>query len=320
MSPGNGGFSVRKRTSRAARALTSASPELEGARHRFVDVAGLRMHVVQAGEGEPVLLLHGFPQHWWEWRKVIPQLAEHYRVVCPDLRGAGWTEAPKGGYDVDQMLADVLGLLDALELDRVRVIGHDFGGILAYQLCLRHPTRVVRYLALSTPPPYLSFEPRWLTVMWRLWFQPVIAAPVVGPFLLSRGRQRVVRFMFVRFKSDQPEDHDAWSAHDVELFLFPLREPEHARAGSATYRRLILPELVRFINGAYRGTRLTTPTLVLIGAADPALRPEFISGYEPYVDDLEVEFVEGASHFIADERPDLVVERALEFFALESPR
>ena len=210
--------------------MTAAMPTLDGETHQFVDLESLRMHVAEAGEGEPVLLLHGFPQHWWEWRKIIPQLAERYRVVCPDLRGAGWTEAPANGYDGDHLLADVVALLDGLELDRVRLISHDFGAILGHQLCLRHPQRVTHHLALAGPPPYLRFNPRSLTVIWRLWFQPVIAAPIVGPFLLRSGNQKLARHLFYEFA-----DRDVWSGgEDIEIFLTPLREPARAHAGSRT--------------------------------------------------------------------------------------
>jgi|SRR5215212_3773769 pimeloyl-ACP methyl ester carboxylesterase len=85
-------------------------PQLEGVDHHFLELPGLRMHVAEAGSGIPVLLLHGFPQHWWEWRKVIPALAEQFRVICPDLRGAGWTAAPRRGYTRDRLLADVVAL------------------------------------------------------------------------------------------------------------------------------------------------------------------------------------------------------------------
>jgi pimeloyl-ACP methyl ester carboxylesterase len=102
---------------------------------------------------------------------------------------------------------------------------------------------------------------------------------------------------------------------DVEHFLAPLRDRARANAGSAVYRGFAVPELVRIMRGAYRSTRLTTPTRVLFGADDPTLRPEFISGHEPYVDDLQVEFVDGASHWIADERPDVVLDRATGVFA-----
>ena len=113
----------------SGRAQPTEMPELPGVTHAFITLrTGLRMHVAEAGnpDAPAVLLLHGFPQHWWEWRKVIPPLAERYRVVAPDLRGAGWTDAPAEGYTVGDVLADVLALLDALGLRRVGLVAHDF--------------------------------------------------------------------------------------------------------------------------------------------------------------------------------------------------
>ena len=103
-------------------ALEGPFPALDGVRHRFVQLPGLRVHVAEAGAGEPLVLLHGFPQHWWGWRKVLPALAEHYRVIAPDLRGAGWTEAPRHGYTEEQLVSDVIGLLDALEVHRGQLV------------------------------------------------------------------------------------------------------------------------------------------------------------------------------------------------------
>ena len=110
-------------------------------------------------------------------------------------------------------------------------------------------------------------------------------------------------------------DPIALTEEDSELFLAPLREPARARAVSALYRHFIQPEAVRILGGAYRDTRLTTPTHVLVGADDPNVRPEFIHGLDEYVDDLTMEYVDGAGHFVAGERPEAVVQRALEFFA-----
>jgi pimeloyl-ACP methyl ester carboxylesterase len=284
-------------------------PPLAGVEHRFIDLPGLRMHVAEAGHGEPVLLLHGFPQHWWEWRKVIPGLTEHHRVICPDLRGAGWTDAAPGGYTRDQLRADIVALLDALALDRVQMIGHDWGALVGFQLCLNHPGRVRNYLCLG-PHPFLRFDPRLLTVMWRLWFQAVIVTPVLGPRLLSKGDQRFARYMLV----NDTADRGAWSDEDIELFISRLRDPARARAASSLYRGFIMREARRIMGGAYRSTRLTTPTRLLIGAKDPVVRPRFLRGYQDHADDLTLEVVDGASHFIADERPDAVVEHALEFF------
>lgn len=288
-----------------------AMPALEGVEHQFIDLPGLRMHVAEAGAGEPVLLLHGFPEHWWEWRKVIGDLAEHYRVICPDLRGAGWTQAPRDGYTPDQLVADVAALLDALGLERVRIIGHDWGALVGFLFCLHHPQRVERYISLAIPHPYVRPDPRLLPVTARLWFQFAIATPVLGPLLLRSGRQPLARYLLNHFTSDRA----AWSAEDLELFMAPFRDPARARAGSALYRHFIVPLLPRVLAGRYRHMRLSTPTLILYGSQDWAMRPEFLGGYQEHADDMTLECVDGASHFIADEKPDVLVERALAFFA-----
>jgi pimeloyl-ACP methyl ester carboxylesterase len=289
---------------------TIALPTLSGVEHAYVDLPGLRMHVAEAGAGEPVLLLHGFPQHWWEWRGIIPRLAPHYRVICPDLRGAGWTDAPAEGYTSEQQRADVLALLDCLGLDRVRLVAHDWSAIVGFQLAIHHPERIEQYVSLATPHPWIRFRPAMLRGAWRLWFQPVIATPGVGPRLLARGDQRLARYLL-----EQDGAGGALrSAEDREAFLAPLRQPERARAGSAIYRGLILPELRRIVTGAYRESRLVVPTLVLYGTADPALVPNVHGGHEAYADDLAVEPIEGASHFLADQRPDPVADRILAFF------
>jgi pimeloyl-ACP methyl ester carboxylesterase len=269
------------------------------------------MHVAEAGSGPPLLLLHGFPQHWWEWRKVIPGLAEQFRVICPDLRGAGWTDAPRQGYTRDQLLADVVALLDTLGLDGVHLLTHDYGALVGYQLCLRHPERVRRHLALSIPPPYFEFDPGLvLAIVRHAWFDLLIPWPVLGPRLFGRGRQRLPRWMLRHHTSAR----EAFTADDVELFVGRLRDPSRARAGSALYRHFIQPESVRIMRGSYRGRRLSTPTRVVLGADDPIVRPEFIHGVEDHVDALDTQIVAGASHFIVDDAPDVVAAQALDFF------
>ncbi len=286
-------------------------PELAGVRDRFVDLPGLRMHVAEAGEGDPVLLLHGFPQHWWAWRGVIPRLAENHRVIVPDLRGAGWTDVPRTGYDRDQLVADVLALLDALEVERVHVVAHDWSALIGFFLCFDHPERVRSYLCLAIPHPYVRLDPRALPAFRHLWFQYVIATPGLGPRLLRSGHQRFVRRILRGFSADSTE----WSETDLEMFAAPLRDPARATAAGSLYRGLILPEAGRIAMGRYRDRRLTTPTVVVCGSEDPVMRPEFLGVYEGHADDLTIDVIEGASHFIPDEQPDAVADMALELFA-----
>ena len=286
-------------------------PELAGVRDHFIDLPGLRMHVAEAGDGDPVLLLHGFPQHWWAWRGVIPRLAENHRVIVPDLRGAGWTDVPRTGYDRDQLTTDVVALLDALEVERVHVVAHDWSTLIGFFLCFDHPGRVRSYLCLAIPHPYVRLDPRALPAFRHLWFQYVIATPGLGPRLLRSGRQRFVRRIIRGFSADSTE----WSETDLEMFAAPLRDRARATAAGSLYRGLILREAGRIAMGRYRDRRLTTPTVVVCGSEDPVMRPEFLGGYEEHADDLTIEVVQGASHFIPDEQPDAVAEMALELFA-----
>jgi len=117
-------------------------PHLDGVRHRDVAVDGFRMHVAEAGEGPPVLLVHGWPQHWYAWRKVIPLLSGERRLLCPDLRGFGWSEAPPGRYDKQRLADDLAALLDALDLESVELVAHDCGAWAGFLLALDHPRRI----------------------------------------------------------------------------------------------------------------------------------------------------------------------------------
>ena len=287
-------------------------PVLPGVEHRFVELpGGLRMHVAEAGQGDPVLLLHGFPQHWWEWRGVIPALAENHRVIVPDLRGTGWTDAPETGYNRVQLVADVVALLDALEVDRVHVVSHDWGALVGSLLCFEHPERVRSYLCIAIPHPFIRFDIRALPDFRHLWFQYVVASPGVGPRLLRSGRQRLLRRIIRGFSSPRT----TWTDDDLDVYADRMREPARARAASSLYRGLILPEIARIARGVYRDQKLTTPTVILCGADDPVMRPEFLGGYENNADDLTIQVVPDASHFIPDEQPDAVAAHALELIA-----
>jgi len=284
-------------------------PHVDGVEHRFLELRGLRVHVAEAGEGEPLVMLHGWPQHWYEWRHLIPSLAKRYRVICPDLRGLGWTTAPRDGYEKEELASDILALLDALKLERVKLVGHDWGGWVGFLVCLREPDRVERYLALNIVPPFLPVDARGLLSIWRLWYQWVIAAPGLGAWAVrgvASGDNPVFRWV-----GAGPQ---AWNEDEREIFLGQLREPERARASVQYYRTFQLREMGPLIRGRYRRQRLRTPTTVLFGTGDRVMSARSLEGAKRYADDMRVELVDGAGHFIADERPDLVLDRALAFF------
>jgi pimeloyl-ACP methyl ester carboxylesterase len=284
--------------------LTESLPELPGVEHRFVDAGGLRMHVAEAGEGEPVVMLHGWPQHWYLWRHVIPLLAPHARVICPDLRGFGWTDVPASGYDRKTMARDVLALLDELELERVRLVGHDWGGWIGFLLCLDHPDRISRFLAAGIVPPWASGDPRGLLEVWRGAYQIPIAFPQLGRRAVEHGGARLL----LRKASD------AFTDEEIEAFTQRLRG-ERARASELLYRTFLTREAVPVATGRYAHARLTVPTLLLVGERDLAIPKRTLRGQAARSDALDLETVPDAGHFIADERPELVADRALRLFA-----
>ncbi len=287
----------------------SAIPEVEGVSHRTVRARGLDFHVAEAGAGEDVVLcLHGWPQHWYEWRHLMPALADRHRVLALDLRGFGGSDAPRRGYEKENMASDVLAVLDALGLERVTLVGHDWGGWIGFLLCLRAPRRFERVLALNIVPPRSDVRAA-LVHAWRFTYQGMILAPGLGYGLHRRGD-------FVpRVLVGGSEVKDVWDEPTLRAFADNLAEPARARAGVQVYRVFNRCELLPIARGRDAGRRLRVPTLLVFGVDDFVLRPEMLAGCEAHAEEMRVELVENCGHFIADEMPELVAARAREFFA-----
>jgi pimeloyl-ACP methyl ester carboxylesterase len=276
-------------------------PEVEGVTHRNVNAGGVRLHVAEAGEGDPVILQHGWPQHWYAWRHVIPKLAERYRVIAPDLRGFGWSETPGHGYSAPQFADDLAALLDALEIDKVRLVGHDWGGIAGFILCLERPERVSHFVVMGTGHPWLKIGPRDLP---KFAYQFVIAAPVAGRLF--------VRNSLERFLKDR-----VWDDETKRIYLGQFDEPERVTATVGLYRAAVGTQIGRLLPGTSgpAALRLTVPTLFLQGSNDPVIKPEMLEGFESHAPDMRLEVLEGVRHFVPEQVPDVVVERTLAFFS-----
>jgi pimeloyl-ACP methyl ester carboxylesterase len=285
-------------------------PHVDGVEHRYVEARGLRFHVAEAGsaDAEPLVLLHGWPQHWYEWRRQIPALAPHYRLIMPDLRGFGWSDAPPKGYDKENMATDILAVLDALEIPRTRLLGHDWGGWIGFILCVRAPERFSRHLALNIPHLWAKASPKTLLGIWRFWYQWVMAAPGLGSYMVGKRD-------FAGFLLRSADPGGIWSEEELAAFTEPLREPAGTRATVQLYRTFLLREFGPIAAGRYKDRRLTVPTRLLFGTNDFAIPGAFLSGdTSEFADDFTIELVPDTGHWIEEERPDLVNERALEFF------
>jgi len=290
-----------------------ALPDLPGVTHRTVDVAGLGVHVAEAGppDAPPLVLLHGWPQHWWCWHHVVPLLADSYRLVMPDLRGHGWTEAPRLGYDKEQLASDLLGTLDALGLTEVGLVGHDWGGWTGFLACLREPERFRGFLALGITHPFQAPDPARLLQVWRGWYQVALSVPFVSAAALRVTPQLVERAI----RGGSVRD-DAFTDEDLKLYGEVLQEPSRARATVRLYRTFLLSEAAPVMAGRYRDARLTVPTRLVGGSADPVITPALLRGYEDRADDMTVEVLDGVGHFVPEEAPEVVADRVRALFAV----
>ena len=293
-------------------------PEVHGVQieHSFVRAGGLRMHVAAAGpaDADPLVLLHGWPQHWYAWRRLIGPLAERYRVICPDLRGFGWTDAPPGRYLKADLAADVVRLLDALDLDRVRLAGHDWGGFTGFLVCLDHPERVSHFAAAGMSHPWVEPErgaAAALKQLRRLAYMAVIAAPLAGGQVV----RRVPAFTRAIFRASAVDADRTWSEEEMDEFVSQWGEPDRAAASVALYRTFLTRELRELASGAFADRVLGTPCVQFVGVADPVIRPDQQRGCEANAPNLGLVVVPDAGHWLPEEAPEPLLAGMLELYA-----
>jgi pimeloyl-ACP methyl ester carboxylesterase len=275
-------------------------PDAQGFEHVVVETPGLRSHVAMIGEGQPVVLLHGFPQHWWQWRAIAPVLAERgYRAICPDLRGAGWTQAADPRIGRDTRRRDLIALLDALHIESAHFLTHDMGAITGWQLSYSNPERVRTMVQLSAPPAFMIFTPK------------LIPAFTHVPPLVMHRPETSLRWLFTPEYAAQP-----MSDATVDSYLTVPEQVD--RDVRELYRHMLLPELVPLLRGDYKRMTLQPPTLVAFGRYDhpftePTVR-HICRDHGHRAARLDFAFVEDASHFITDDAPDAVAELAVDWF------
>ncbi|WP_164234438.1 alpha/beta fold hydrolase [Microbacterium hydrocarbonoxydans] len=280
-------------------------PEADGFEHTMVETPGLRTHVASIGEGDPVVMLHCFPGHWWQWRDIAPAIAaQGFRVICPDLRGSGWTEAADPRFGPDSQRDDVIAVLDALGIPRAHFVCHDMGAISGMQISYLQPERVRTIVQLAVPPGFMEFTPKVMPAFEHM------------PKLLMHRPGTSLRYLFSPRYMTHP-----MSEQVIEANLRPHQRPEVEQAVRALYRGLVIPVSFRLMAGVYRRMRLRPPTLVVFGREDgPFAEPtarHICRNHAAHADRFELAFVDGAAHFITDDAPEDVIRLVLDWFARE---
>jgi len=281
----------------------------------------VRLHYVAAGDPDDplVVLLHGFPEFWYSWHRQLPALADAgYRVVAPDMRGYNRSEKPRGvaEYGVESLVGDVAGLIDRCDADSARVVGHDWGGVVAWETAIRRPEIVDRLAVLNAPHPgryrrTLASDPsQWRRSWYALYFQ----LPRVPEFFLgARDGAGVAKLLRDTARPD------TFDETDLRRYRAAASRPGALTAAVNYYRAAFrdgLGEEARALVGGGRPDRtVRVPTLLLWGDDDPALGASLSRGLDEWVPDLRVEHFPDATHWLQHDRPEAVSDRLASFFA-----
>ncbi|WP_329460613.1 alpha/beta fold hydrolase [Streptomyces sp. NBC_01497] len=271
---------------------------------------GLRLHYVTAGQGDrTILLLHGFPQTWWEWRRVITPLVEAgFRVVAPDYRGAGHSWKPVGGYDKRTLARDTHTLLrEHLGIKgRVVVAGHDIGLMVAYAFAQAYREEVSHLVLMDAPLPGTEVFDR-LRSDPRVWHFAFHGARDVAEMLVA-GRERQYLHTFFNVRNSDPS---AISAEDFDIYVAAYSAPGAMRAGFELYRTFD-QDAAHNRTAQKKNGRLSMPVLAIGGAISTtgALMGEMI---REVAENVVTRIIPGTAHWIAEEDPEALVHCLLEF-------
>lgn len=279
----------------------------EGWTHGEAFVNGVRLHFVEAGpvDGPLALLLHGFPEFWWAWRHQIGPLARAgFRVVAPDLRGYNTSEKPNGirNYTLDLLVQDVAELIGHFGRQRAHVVGHDWGGIIAWALAMRRPEFVERLVVLNAPHPqaYRRELPR-LRQPLRSWYALFFQLPWLPEALLSRLDVGAL----LQGSAARP---DAFSEEDLDAYRAVWQRPGAWTPALNYYRALAR-------TGFGRARPIEAPTLLLWGEQDLALVPELANDLETWVPNIRRERFARAGHWLMRDEPVRVNNALVEFLS-----
>ncbi|MGX1790333.1 alpha/beta fold hydrolase [Bosea sp. NPDC055332] len=284
-------------------------------RHRMVAAADTRFHIVEGGQGDPVILIAGYPQSWYAWRRVMPLLAAKHTVVAIDLPGQGDSDKPLGGYDTRTTGERIHALIETLGYDRYFLAGHDIGAWVSYPYTARYPEEVRRVVLLDANIPGVTLQPAMnlsLERSWKSWHFLFNTIPDL-PEALLQGRERLLIEWFFQRKTANPIG--TFSREDIDEY-----ERVYSKLGNLGgmlgYYRAVFEDMEQ--NRDLAHTKLKTPILALGG--DFGSAPDIFEAMKPLGDHVEGGVVRDCGHYMPEEQPEIIAEKMLTFFSRDSQR
>jgi pimeloyl-ACP methyl ester carboxylesterase len=279
-------------------------------KHEYINTNGIRLHFVTQGEGPLMLMLHGFPEFWYSWRYQIPEFAKHYKVIALDLRGYNDSDKPKeqSAYVSNEFIRDIEGVIKGLGYDKCILVGHDWGGTIAWNFAYAHPEMVERLIVLNIPHP-AKFRQGLTTPqqLLRSWYAFVFQIPFIPELLIQQLDYQLVEMTF----KGMAVDKSTFSQADIDAYK------------NAAAKRGALTAMINYYRNAFRDAQtnqswsvLEVPTLMIWGENDMALGKELTYGTDVYVRDFQIKYIPNCSHWVQQEKPELVNQYIREFLGV----
>ncbi len=281
---------------------------LEGSwKHEYIITNGVKLHYVTQGEGPLMLMLHGFPEFWYSWRHQIPEFAKDFKVVALDLRGYNDSDKPKeqSAYVMDQFIKDVEGAIKGLGYDRCVLVGHDWGGAIAWSFAYAHPEMVERLIVLNIPHPAKFAQGlRTPQQLLRSSYMFLFQLPWLPELLVQSSDYQAIESAF----KGMAVDKSTFTQADIDAYKDALAK-RGALTATLNYYRNFWQQ--RLLNSDW--SVLEVPTLMIWGEKDTALGKELTYGTEAYVRNFQIKYIPNCSHWVQQEQPQLVNQYMREF-------
>ncbi|MBV9611849.1 MAG: alpha/beta hydrolase [Acidobacteriaceae bacterium] len=275
--------------------------------HR-ADVSGIRLYYRSAGTGEAIVLLHGFPETSYAWRKIIPAMARQYRIIAPDLRGFGDSDRPSDGYDKQTVAEDICQLVEQLNLGPINLVGHDVGMMVAYEYAAAHPREVRRLVLMEAALPGLGLEALYDAGKYpRMYHLPLFEAPNGLAEALIVGREEMFISHFMRQQTYNPDGPEEEALNE---YARRLSAPGSLH-GAIEYFRTHSIDAIR--NREHAKTKLKMPVLTIGGTA--SFGADLEDQIRPLVENLRSVMIDECGHYLAEECPERVVAELMGFFS-----
>ncbi|BAY20982.1 alpha/beta hydrolase fold protein [Calothrix sp. NIES-2100] len=278
--------------------------------HEYITTNGVKLHYVTQGEGPLLLMLHGFPEFWYSWRHQIPEFAQYFKVVALDLRGYNDSDKPKNksAYVMDEFVKDIQGVIKGLGYEKCVLVGHDWGGAIAWNFAYAHPDMLEKLIILNLPHP-AKFAQGLLTLqqLVRSAYIFFFQLPWLPELLIKSSDYAAIERAF----KGMAVDKTTFTQPDIDAYKNAAAKTGAITAALNYYRNALQQRIFKRNWGI-----LAVPTLMIWGENDTALGKELTYGTQAYVKDFQIKYIPNCSHWVQQEQPKLVNQYIRDFLRL----